>query len=102
MQYVAAHPGTVGLPLRLSPPPPAEQCVAPVNNDTVEQRPAIAPRNVIDVDDDEQEEEEDERDEGGEGQKEEEVEGEGRFCLGQEHDSRADGERELSEWPPDY
>ena len=79
--------------------------MAPVNNDVVEQRPAVAPRNVIDVDDDEQEEEEDKRDEGGEGeaeQQEEEGEGEGRFCLGQEHDSRAVRGREGSEWPPDY
>ena len=31
-----------------------------------------------------------------------EGEGEGRFCLRQEHDSRAVREREGSEWPPDY
>ena len=57
------------------------------------------------MDDDEQEEEEDERDEGGEGEEEqegEEGEGEGRFCLGQEHDSRAVREPEGSEWPPDF
>ena len=62
-------------------------------------------RNIINVDDDEQDEEEDERDEGGEGeegQEEEEGEGERRFCLGQEHDSRAVREREGSEWPPDF
>ena len=85
--------------------PPARQFVAPVNKDALDQRPAAAPWNVIDVDDDEQEEEEDERDEGGEGEEEheeEEGEGEGRFCLGQEHDSRAIREREGSEWPPDY
>ena len=79
--------------------------MAPVNNDVLEQRPATAPRNVIDVDDDEQEEEDNERDEGGEGgeeQEEEEGEGEGRFCLGQGHDSRAVREREASEWPSDY
>ena len=72
--------------------PPASQCVAPEDN-------------VINVDDDEQDEEEDERDEGGEGeegQEEEEGEGERRFCLGQEHDSRAAREREGSEWPPDF
>ena len=83
--------------------PPARQCVAPVNNDALEQRPAAAPRNVIDVDNDEQEEEEDERDEGGEEEEEpEEGEGEGRLCLGQEHNSRVVTEREGSEWPPDY
>ena len=31
----------------------ARQCVAPVNNDVVEQRPAATPQKVIDVDDDE-------------------------------------------------
>ena len=79
--------------------------MAPVNNDVVEQRPAAAPWNVIDVDDDEQEEQEDERDKGGEGeeeQEEEEGEEEGRLCLGQEHDSRAVREQEGSEWPPNY
>ena len=79
--------------------------MAPLNNDVLEQRPATAPRNVIEVDDDEQAEEEDARDEGGEGQEEqeeEEGEGERRFCLGQEHDSRAVREREGSEWPLDY
>ena len=82
--------------------PPARQCVAPEDNDALDQRPA--PRNVVDVDDDEQDEEEAERDEGGEGeeeQEEEEGEGERRFCLGQEHDSRAVREREGSEWPWD-
>ena len=44
--------------------------VAPEDNDTLDQRPAAAPRNVIDVDNDEHEEEEDERDEGGEGEEE--------------------------------
>ena len=83
--------------------PPARQCVAPENNDDLDQRPA--PRNVIDVDDDEQDEEEDERDEGGEAeeeQEEEEGEGERRFCLGQAHDSRAIREQEVIEWPPDF
>ena len=85
--------------------PPARQCVAAANNDFVEQSPAAAPRNVVDVDNDEQEEEEDEREEGGEGEEEEEEEegeGEGRFCLGQKHDCRAVREREGSEWPPEY
>ena len=74
---------------------------------TVEQssaESATAPRNVVDVDDDEWEEEEEEREEGGEGEEEEEEEegeGEGRFCLGQEQDNRAVGEREGSDWPPD-
>ena len=48
-------------------------------------------KEVVDVDDDEQEEEVVVEDEG-----------EGRFCLGQEHDSRAVREREGSEWPPDH
>ena len=79
--------------------------MAAEDNDALDQRPAGAPRNVIDVDNNEQEEEEDERDEGGEGeeeQEEEEGEGEGRFCLGQEHDSRAVRELEGSEWPPAF
>ena len=81
----------------------ASQCVAPEDNDALDQRPETW--NVINVDDDEQDEEEDERDEGGEGeegQEEEEGEGERHFCLGQEHDSRAVREREGSEWPPDF
>ena len=60
---------------------------------------------VVDVDDDEQEEEEENEEEGGEGEEEEEEEEgewEGRFCLGQEHDSRAVREREGSQWPPDH
>ena len=83
--------------------PLASQCVAPEDNDALVQRPET--RTVINVDNDEQDEEEDERDEGGEGeegQEEEEGNGERRFCLGQEHDSRAVREREGSEWPPDF
>ena len=73
----------------------------PEDSDALDQRPET--RNVINVDDDEQDEEEDERDEGGEGEEgQEEEEGERRFCLGQEHDSRAVKEREGSEWPPDF
>ena len=110
MQHAAAHPRPVCLQVfcLCFLAPPARQCVAATNNDLEEQSPAesaVAPRNVVHVDDDEREEDEDEREEGGEGEEEEEEkegQGEGRFCIGQEHDTRAVREREGGEWPPDY